>query len=115
MTDAIFESERLTLGWQRVTVLPPDLDDAREGLAAHADPIEQRIQPACVRGDRGERDVHIWRAERAFPILRSALTRVAEELGAGGHAFLEFFGEALERVLRDAKRSEALITDRDRQ
>ena len=46
--------------------------------------------------------------ERLFPVFGGALTDIPQFCGARGHALLERQREAVERVLRNAQRLQAL-------
>jgi hypothetical protein len=53
-------------------------------------------------------------AEGVLPVLRCVLADLPELLGARGHALLELGREAVQRVLRDAKRAQPLVGEADR-
>ena len=113
LADPVLEAERRPPGRQLVAVLPPDQLDARQLLVGPACPLDDRLEPLGVGRERGQRDVHVRRAERLLPVLGAALADVAQLGRARRHALPELRREAVQRVLRHAERLEAVVGEGD--
>ena len=73
---------------------------------------EYALEPRRVGRERAERDMDVRGPERLFPVFGGALADIAQFCRARGHALLERQREAVERVLRNAQRLEALEGER---
>ena len=96
------------VGGQRVTIQAPDGGDPVEFLVRRPGAREYTLKPRRVGGERAEPDVDIRGAERLLPILGGTLTNIPELCRTRRHALLERQRKAVERVLRNTQRLEAL-------
>ena len=108
MADAVPEPESFLLGGQRVTIQAPDGGDPGEFLIRFPGAREYALEPRRVGRERAKPDMDVRGPERLLPILGGALTDIPQFCGARGHALLERQRKAVERVLRNAQRLEAL-------
>jgi hypothetical protein len=59
MADAVLEAEGGAFARQRVDVLPPDRFDAGQQMVGGAGPLQDRLEPLGVGGERGQGDVDV--------------------------------------------------------
>jgi hypothetical protein len=71
--------------------------------------LDGGLEPRGIGRERGQRDVHVGSTERLLPTSGAALPYVAQLDRPRRHALLELWREAVERVVRQAERLQALV------
>ena len=113
LADAVLEAEGCPPGRELVAVLTPDHLHAGKVLLRR----RARSTTFCSRSLSGEMpgdgNVHLGRAKWLLPVLRAALSGVAQVLRARRHALPELGREAVERGLWHAECLQALVCEGD--
>src|SRR5215207_2792127 len=109
LADAVLEAEGGTPSSELVAVLTPEHLDPRQLLVGSACLVSGLLELSGVVSEKSDGHVHVATSERRLPVLRTALTDVAEQRGACRHPFTELRREAVQRGLRDAQSLEAAI------
>ena len=96
-----------------VAVLTPDqLDPGELGLGL-AGLVPRGAELGLVGGEDGDGDVDVGGAEGLLPVVGTAFTGVAQDLGPGRHTFAELRGEAVQGRLRHPERLQPLVGEGD--
>ena len=102
--DAVDEPQMGSPGGQLRGVHPVDHRHPGQIVVGPVGDVQHGLQCGVVRGEQGQRYVHVRAAQGRFPVLGAALADVTEGLGAGGHPLTELRRKAVQRLLGNAGR-----------
>src|SRR5918995_3165192 len=111
LADPVLEAEGGAPGGELVAILIPDDLHALKLLVGATYLLDGGLEPRGIGRERGQRDVHVGSTEWLLPIVGAARPHVAQLDSARRHPLLELRREAVKRVLRYAKRLQALIRE----